>query len=100
MAPEGWTIRAADGGDVVAVIDLWRAASSLPTATDGETGIERRGVASALVRAGEIRLERRGTVRLTAIVASDEVAARSLWQSLGCTRQSDRSRFVRTLSQP
>jgi ribosomal protein S18 acetylase RimI-like enzyme len=144
MAPEEWTIRAAGGGDVAAVLDLWRAASSLPSVTDSIVGIEhllrhdsgallvaesgeaivgaliaawdgwrgsfyrlavdprwrRRGVARSLVRAGEARLERHGAVRLTAIVASDEVAARSLWQSLGYTRQSKRSRFVRMLSQP
>ncbi len=144
MAPEEWTIRAAGGDDVAAVLELWRAASSLPTVTDSEAGIEqllrhdpgallvaesgealvgtliaawdgwrgslyrlavdpgwrRRGVASSLVRAGEIRLERHGAVRLTAIVASDEVAARALWQSLGYMRQADRSRFVRMLSQP
>jgi ribosomal protein S18 acetylase RimI-like enzyme len=60
----------------------------------------RRGIAAALVRAGEVRLERLGAVRLTAIVASDELAARSLWQSLGYMRQADTSRFVRMLSQP
>jgi ribosomal protein S18 acetylase RimI-like enzyme len=58
----------------------------------------RRGIATALVRAGEARLEKLGAVRLTAIVASDEGAAMSLWQSMGYTRQVDRSRFVRMLN--
>ena len=57
----------------------------------------RRGIATALVRAGEARLENVGAVRLTAIVATEEVAAMSLWHSMGYTRQGDRSRFVRVL---
>jgi len=144
MAPEEWTIRAAGGDDAAAVLDLWRVASSLPSVTDSEAGIERllrhdprsllvaaaddsvlgtliaawdgwrgsfyrlavhpdwrrRGVAASLVRAGEARLAGLGAIRLTAIVASDEAAARLLWQSLGYARQTNRSRFVRMLSQP
>jgi ribosomal protein S18 acetylase RimI-like enzyme len=58
----------------------------------------RRGIATALVRAGEARLEQLGAVRLTAIVASEEEAAMSLWHFIGYTRQGDRSRFVRVLN--
>jgi ribosomal protein S18 acetylase RimI-like enzyme len=57
----------------------------------------RRGIATGLVRTGEARLEKLGAIRLTAIVATEEVAAMSLWHSMGYTRQGDRSRFVRVL---
>lgn len=110
MAPEEWTIRAGGRDDVAAVLAFWQAAAGSPPATDTKRDLERllvvepswrrRGLGSSLVRTGEVRLKRRGAVRLTAIVASDEVAARSLWKSLGYARQADSSRFVRMLSQP
>ena len=58
----------------------------------------RRGIATALIRAGEDRLRALGAVRLTAIVASEEHAAMTLWQAAGYERQVDVSRFVRVLS--
>jgi ribosomal protein S18 acetylase RimI-like enzyme len=57
----------------------------------------RRGIATALVRAGEDRLSRLGATRLTAIVASDEEGAGSFWAALGYAPQSERTRFVRMI---
>jgi ribosomal protein S18 acetylase RimI-like enzyme len=57
----------------------------------------RRGLATALVRAGESRLRERGAVRIDAIVAADEVTAPSFWSAVGYERQVDRTRFVRNL---
>lgn len=56
-----------------------------------------QGLATALVRAGEERLQRLGAVRLTAIVAGGERPARELWSAAGYQVQDDRSRFVRML---
>lgn len=54
----------------------------------------RRGIAKALVRAGEDRLRGLGAVRLTAIVADDQGAATALWKAMGYRRQSETGRFV------
>jgi ribosomal protein S18 acetylase RimI-like enzyme len=58
----------------------------------------RQGIATALVRVGEERLRALGAIRLTAIVASEERVAMSLWAAAGYERQPDQSRFVRMLS--
>jgi ribosomal protein S18 acetylase RimI-like enzyme len=57
-----------------------------------------RGLAVALVGAGEKKLAGMGAVRLTAIVADDERPAIALWESVGYERQADMSRFVRVLT--
>jgi ribosomal protein S18 acetylase RimI-like enzyme len=44
-------------------------------------GWRRRGIATALVRAGEERLRKLGAVRLTAIVVGNELAAAALWEA-------------------
>lgn len=54
----------------------------------------RRGVATALLREGERRLERLGAARLTAIVAGDEPGALEFWEASGYSRQADRVRFI------
>ncbi len=60
----------------------------------------RRGIATALVRAGEERLRDLGARRLTAIVRSDEDDAIALWSAVGYTRQTERARFIRMLEEP
>jgi ribosomal protein S18 acetylase RimI-like enzyme len=82
-------------GSLIAAWDGWRG-SFYRLAVD--PGWRRRGVATALVRAGEERLQRLGAVRLTAIVAADEHAAAALWEAAGYRRQANRSRFVRMLA--
>ncbi len=57
----------------------------------------RKGIATALVRAGERRLRDLGAVRLTAIVASEERAALGLWEAVGYERQANTSRLLRML---
>lgn len=60
-------------------------------------GQRRRGLGSALVRAGEELLTARGARRFTAIVADEDAPAMGLWAALGYERQAGRARFVRTL---
>ncbi len=143
MAPEEKpAIHNGETADIGTVLELWRVAESLPTATDTEPALEslldrdsgalllassgneivgsliaawdgwrgsfyrlavhpgrrRQGIAVSLIRAGEERLQALGATRLSAIVASDEAAAQSLWAAAGYERQPDRSRFVRNLS--
>lgn len=137
-----WKIRAGEEDDVASVLELWRAAGSVPSATDSEDGLarllatdrgallvaegggeligsliaawdgwrgsfyrlavhpewRRRGLATALVEAGERRLSGLGAVRLTAIAVSDEAAATGFSAAAGYERQSNRSRFVRVLA--
>jgi ribosomal protein S18 acetylase RimI-like enzyme len=57
----------------------------------------RRGIATALIIAGEKRLQGLGAIRVTAIVASQERAAVELWNAAGYRRQAEVSRFVRVL---
>jgi len=89
---------AESGGQVVGTLiagwDGWRG-SFYRLAVEPDR--RRHGIATALVRAGEERLLRRGARRLTAIVAADEEGAMSLWRAVGYTRQADRTRFVRTI---
>jgi ribosomal protein S18 acetylase RimI-like enzyme len=56
---------------------------------------QRHGVATSLVRRAEARLREVGALRLSAIVASDEVQAMAFWTALGYEQQADRERFVR-----
>ena len=81
-------------GSLIAGWDGWRG-SFYRLAVDREW--RRRGVATALVRAGEERLRDLGAVRLTAIVVSDQDAAMAAWQALGYSPQAGRSRFVRMM---
>jgi ribosomal protein S18 acetylase RimI-like enzyme len=57
----------------------------------------RRGLATALVRAGEERLRALGAHRLGAIVESEEADAMAFWSSAGYELQTARSRFVKNL---
>jgi ribosomal protein S18 acetylase RimI-like enzyme len=57
----------------------------------------RRGLATALVQAGEQRLRALGAHRLGAIVESEEADAMAFWASAGYELQTARSRFVKNL---
>jgi ribosomal protein S18 acetylase RimI-like enzyme len=57
----------------------------------------RRGLATALVGAGEERLRALGAHRLNAIVESEEADAMAFWAAAGYELQTARSRFVKNL---
>jgi len=79
-------------GSVIVGWDGWRGSMyRLAVAPNRRRG----GIASALVRAGESTLRRRGDVRLHLIVEPDRAAARSFWTSAGYAA-TDQTRFVRT----
>ena len=86
-----------DGALVASLIAVWNGwrGSFFRLAVDPNH--RRRAIATQLVREGERRLRARGAARLDAIVASDDRAAMGLWQALGYTRQTERTRFVRNL---
>jgi ribosomal protein S18 acetylase RimI-like enzyme len=90
-------IAVADGqvlGSLIAAWDGWRG-SFYRLAVD--PAHRRGGLASALLDHGERHLRARGALRLTAIVADDELAAMGFWRAAGYEQQSHRARFVRQL---
>lgn len=81
-------------GSLIAAWDGWRGSFYRLTVHPEH---RRRGLATALVRAGEERLRELGAVRLTAIVAGEDGNAAALWSSVGYERQAARDRYVRML---
>jgi ribosomal protein S18 acetylase RimI-like enzyme len=81
-------------GAVIAAWDGWRG-NMHRLAVDPVH--RRRGIALALVRAGETRLQGRGARRITALVAHEEAEAVGLWEAAGYVRDATIARFVRTL---
>jgi ribosomal protein S18 acetylase RimI-like enzyme len=81
-------------GALVAAWDGWRG-NMYRLAVD--PGHRRRGVATALVRAGEERLRALGARRITALVAHGEAGAVGLWAAAGYARDEAIARFVRQL---
>ncbi len=79
-------------GSLIAAWDGWRG-SFYRLAVSPEH--RRNGLATMLLREGERRLRERGALRLTAIVADDEVGAMAFWRDAGYERQQHRARFVR-----
>jgi ribosomal protein S18 acetylase RimI-like enzyme len=57
----------------------------------------RRGLATALVGAGEERLRTLGAHRLNAIIETEESDAMAFWAAAGYELQTARSRFVKNL---
>ncbi|HEY1458302.1 MAG TPA: GNAT family N-acetyltransferase [Solirubrobacteraceae bacterium] len=81
-------------GSVIAAWDGWRGSFyRLAVHPDNR----RAGVARDLLNAGEQRLRDLGAVRLTAIVAEDDLVAMGFWQAVGYQRQSHRARFIKEL---
>jgi ribosomal protein S18 acetylase RimI-like enzyme len=82
-------------GSLIAAWDGWRGSfyrlAVHPTR-------RREGIATALVREGERRLQECGALRLTAIVADDEQLALDFWRAAGYERQPHRVRLLRHLS--
>jgi ribosomal protein S18 acetylase RimI-like enzyme len=83
-------------GSLIAGWDGWRG-SFYRLAVDPDW--RRRGMATALIHAGEEQLRALGARRLTAIVLSDDEAAIEFWTAAGYERQTARTRFVRMLEQ-
>jgi ribosomal protein S18 acetylase RimI-like enzyme len=81
-------------GVLIAAWDGWRG-NMYRLAVD--PAHRRRGVALALVRAGEQRLEQHGANRVTALVAQDETDAVGLWAAADYARDETIARFVRNL---
>jgi ribosomal protein S18 acetylase RimI-like enzyme len=81
-------------GVVVAAWDGWRG-NMYRLAVD--PAHRRRGVAFALVRAGEAHVAARGARRVTALVAHEEADAVGLWETAGYVRDATIARFVRNL---
>jgi ribosomal protein S18 acetylase RimI-like enzyme len=95
--PEALLVAEVDGEIVATLIvgwDGWRG-GFYRLAVDPTQ--RRRGLATALVRAGEERLRALGAHRLHAIVDSDEPAAMAFWSAVGYENQAARSRFVKNL---
>lgn len=97
---------AADGALLVAE-EADRIVGALIAAWDGWRGNmyrlavrperRRRGIALALVRAGEERLRSLGAGRVTALVAREDDVAGALWDAAGYERDRAVGRFVRNL---
>ncbi|HZV72809.1 MAG TPA: GNAT family N-acetyltransferase [Conexibacter sp.] len=81
-------------GALIATSDGWRG-NMYRLAVD--PAHRRRGIARALVRAGELRLHAGGTRRITALVAHDDEVACGLWRAAGYDADREIGRFVRNL---
>jgi len=96
--PEALLLAEADEGEIVGSLivgwDGWRG-GFYRLAVD--PAHRRRGLATALVRAGEERLRALGAHRLNAIVETHEPDAMAFWSSVGYELQTSRSRFVKNL---
>jgi len=87
----------ADGvivGALIAAWDGWRG-NMYRLAVRG--GHRRRGIALALVRAGEEHLCGQGASRITALVAFEDEAAAAFWESAGYPQDREIGRRVRNL---
>jgi ribosomal protein S18 acetylase RimI-like enzyme len=95
--PEALLVAESEGeiiGSLIVSWDGWRG-TFYRLAVDPRQ--RRRGLATALVRAGEERLRALGAHRLNAIVESDEADAMAFWAAAGYELQTARSRFVKNL---
>ena len=98
-------LMARDPGALLVADDDGAVIGSLIAAWDGWRGHmyrlavrpehRRRGVATALVRAGEQRLHDVGCRRISALVVGDHEHAVGLWESAGYAWQADIRRYVR-----
>ena len=97
---------AQDPGALLVAVDDGRVVGSLVAAWDGWRGhlyrmavhpdVRRRGIARALVEAGEQRLAALGCRRIDAIVLANEADARALWAAAGYHEQLDVTRWVKS----
>ncbi len=96
--PEALLVAESDDGEIVgsliAAWDGWRG-SFYRLAVHPDR--RREGLATALLREAERRLQARGTARFTAIVTDDDPDAMGFWAATGYEQQESRARFVRNL---
>jgi ribosomal protein S18 acetylase RimI-like enzyme len=95
--PAGLLLAECEGtpiGSLIAVWDGWRGNLYRLTVRRER---RREGIATALLREGERRLQRLGASRLSAIVSADDHLAREFWRAAGYQQQAQRTRFVRQL---
>jgi ribosomal protein S18 acetylase RimI-like enzyme len=96
--PGSLLLAEADGelvGTLIAAWDGWRGNMyRLAVRADWR----RRGVGTALVRAGEERLRARGATRITALVVTEDDVAGGLWASVGFAFDEAVGRYVRDLA--
>jgi ribosomal protein S18 acetylase RimI-like enzyme len=81
-------------GALIAAWDGWRGGMYRLAVAPAH---RRRGIALALVRAGEARLAERGAPRITALVAREDADAVALWAAAGYAHDPTIARFVRSL---
>jgi len=81
-------------GTLIAAWDGWRG-DMYRLAVRPEA--RRRGIALALVRAGEARLRECGAARVTALVGRGDEPAETLWRAAGYALDPAMERFVRNL---
>ncbi|MGH2880834.1 MAG: GNAT family N-acetyltransferase [Solirubrobacteraceae bacterium] len=97
--PEALLVVESDGGEIVgsliAAWDGWRG-SFYRLAVHPDR--RREGLATALLREAERRLQARGAARFTAIVTDDDPGAMGFWAATGYEQQKSRARFVRNLA--
>ena len=86
-----------DGALVGAVIAAWDGWRGNIYRLAIEPAHRRRGIGSALVRAGEESLQRRGARRVTALVAYEDERAAAFWDEAGYPLDSEIGRRVRNL---
>lgn len=95
--PEALLVAEVDDGIVgtlIAAFDGWRG-NMYRLAVLPEH--RRRGVARALVEAGEARLRSAGARRITALVAHEQTGAPEFWGTVGYEPDPHTTRFVKTL---
>ncbi|HEY2479531.1 MAG TPA: GNAT family N-acetyltransferase [Solirubrobacterales bacterium] len=95
--PEALLLAEAEGeivGSLIVGWDGWRG-TFYRLAVD--PAHRRRGLALALVRAGEERVRALGAHRVNAIVETHEPDAMAFWSAAGYELQTSRSRFVKNL---
>jgi ribosomal protein S18 acetylase RimI-like enzyme len=82
-------------GALIAAFDGWRGDMyRLAVAREHR----RRGIADALVAAGEARLKGLGAPKVTALVGRGDEQAEALWRSVGYRDDVEIGRWVRSLS--
>ena len=86
-----------DGDTVGALIAAWDGWRGGMYRLAVEPARRRRGIATALVRAGEARLARLGARRITVLVAHEDADAVALWAAAGYAHDRTIARFVKRL---